>query len=140
LILTGFRFSHYSLRMDREATDYLGELAQTLEPGSLIFSSADAETFTLWYGVYASGELREAAPDSALINVALYQFPWYRKLVADLYPDLPGVGGTTVDSILAANVGRRPIYFTEVVAPATQEQLTPTGSFWQYRLQPSFDQ
>lgn len=140
LILTGVRFSHYSLRMDREAIDYLGELSQTLEPDSLIFSSADAETFTLWYGVYASGEILEAAPDSALINIALYQFPWYRQLVADLYPDLPGIGEATVDPILAANVGQRPIYFTEVVAPATQQQLVPAGSLWQYRPQPSLDQ
>ncbi|MBX3001575.1 MAG: DUF2723 domain-containing protein [Caldilineaceae bacterium] len=132
LILTGVRSSHYSLRVDQEATGYLDELISTLEPGSLIFSSADAETFTLWYGVYASRELSESAPDLALINIALYQFPWYRRLVADLYPDLPGVGGETVDPILAANVGQRPIYFTEVIAPAVKEDLNAIGSLWRY--------
>jgi hypothetical protein len=138
LILTAFRFAHYSLRTDQEATDYLGELARTLEPGSLIFSSADAETFTLWYGVYASGDLSDVAPDSALVNVALYQFPWYRRLLVDLYPDLPGVGAATIDSILDANLGQRPIYFTEVVAPATQEDLEAMGPLWRYLSEQSF--
>jgi hypothetical protein len=140
LILTAVRSSHYSLHTDQEAVDYLHALVQTLEPGSLVLSSADAETFTLWYGTYATGEISEAAPDSVLINVALYQFPWYRRLLVDLYPDLPGVGSATVDSILDANLGQRPIYFTEVIAPATKEQLKASGLLWRYLPDSSLQQ
>jgi hypothetical protein len=126
------RIPAHSLNQEGDAMTYLGELAEVLEPDSLVFSSADAQTFALWYGVYATGELLEAAPGTVLINVALYQFEWYRRLLADLYPDLDGAGSDSVEEILAANAERRPIYFTEQVAPATPEELEAVQSIWRY--------
>jgi hypothetical protein len=136
LALTGIRIPIYSLQGQTEATDYLAELMVELEPKSVIFSSADAETFTLWYGAYATGDLLRSAPGSILVNVALYQFDWYRKLLIDLYPDLPGVGSSTVDEILTASADLRPVYFTENIAPASPDQLVTSGPLWRYHTNP----
>jgi hypothetical protein len=126
------RVPDYSLGQESAATGYLAELVEVLEPNSLVFSSADEQTFTLWYGTYATGELLEAAPGTVLVNVALYQFDWYRRLLVDLYPELKGTGTDSVEDILFANVDKRPIYFTEQVDPAAQENLEPLKSIWRY--------
>ncbi len=136
LILTAIRLPDYALQRDDKAESYLAELNQTLEPGSVVFSSADAETFTLWYGAYGDGSLQVAAPDLILINAALYQFEWYRDLLADVYPQLPGVESRSIETILAASAAERPVFFTEVVYPAVQDHLTPVGSLWRYSVQP----
>lgn len=138
LILTASRIPNYSLRHEREATTFLQETIDELEPESLVFSSADAETFTLWYGAWASGELLEKAPESVLINVALYdQFQWYRRLIADRHPLLAGTEEASSLSLLYANVGKRPIYFSEVIEPALPHMLEPAGPIWRYRANPS---
>ena len=67
-----------------------------------------------------------------MVNVALLQFEWYQALLARLYPDLAGVETGEASGILQANVGRRPIYFSEIVAPAVANQLQPAGSLWRY--------
>jgi hypothetical protein len=139
VLLTLGRLPTQSLHQDEEARLFLAGLAEHLEPGSLILSSGDAETFTLWYGFYASGELAEVAPDAVLLNVALFQFDWYRRLVKDLYPDLPGIreqapAQLTVLSILQQNQENRPIFFTEIVNPARPDQLRPVGPIWRYQV------
>jgi hypothetical protein len=126
------RVPDYSLDQESAATEYLAELVELLEPNSLVFSSADEQTFTLWYGAYATGELLEAAPGTVLVNVALYQFDWYRRLLVDLYPELKGTGTDSVEDILVANLDVRPIFFTEQVAPAAHENLEPLKSIWRY--------
>lgn len=133
------RLPQQRLNQDVEARLFLAGLAEHLEPGSLILSSGDAETFTLWYGFYASGELAEVAPDAVLVNVALLQFDWYRRLLTDLYPDLPGIHAQPPDqltalSILAQNQNERPIFFTEIVSPAQPDQLRPVGPIWRYSM------
>lgn len=128
--LTGFRIPMYSLRSDTQARTFLQGAIEVLEPNSLIFSSADRETFALWYGAWATSDLLKAAPDAVLVNVALLQFDWYRVLLTHLYPDLPGVQSGTAAGIMTANVGHRPIFFSEKVAPAQPDQLVPAGPIW----------
>lgn len=135
LLLTIVRLPSLSLRQDDSARRFLAGAVQVLEPESIVFSSADAETFALWYGAWASGELLEAAPGSALVNVALLQFEWYRALLVRLYPDLAGVESGDAAAILRANAGVRPIFFSEIVAPAGREQVRPAGSIWRYQPQ-----
>ena len=135
LILAGSRLPGISLRGDREAQAFVEGVAQVLEPGSLVISSADAETFALWYGAWASGEILEAAPGTALVNAALYQFDWYPRLLADLYPDLPGAGQTPGE-VLLRNQGRRPIFFAEKLPLVPLEQLQPAGPIWRYVPEP----
>ena len=137
--LSAWRLPQLDLRTDREARDFLSSAAATLEPGSLVISSADAETFALWYGAWGSGTLLETVPDLVFVNYALYQFGWYRLLVHDLYPDVPNMGADFAD-LIAANRKMRPIYFTEplpeyfseILAPETlpSETLTAETVFW----------
>jgi hypothetical protein len=132
-LLVAVRLPALSLRDDTEAEDYLAEAAVTLEPGSIVISSADAETFALWYGQWGSGELAAQVPDLVLVNAALYQFDWYRRLLADVYPTVPGIGGPFVEFI-AANQADRPIYVTEAL-PEFDSTLVPDGRLWR-RLPP----
>ncbi len=132
LLLSAIRLPALSLRHDDSARRFVADAVRVVEPNSVLFSSADAETFALWYAAWGSGELLEAAPGTALVNVALLQFEWYQALLARLYPDLAGVETGEASGILQANVGRRPIYFSEIVAPAVANQLQPAGSLWRY--------
>lgn len=125
-----YRLPAISLRQDDKAIRFVQGVSAVLEPGSLVFSSADAETFGLWYGTWASGEIAAAAPDLILVNVALYQFEWYRNLLPRLYPDLPGTGTARVADILVTNRGQRPIFFTEQIGPADPEELEKVGPIW----------
>lgn len=132
LLLVVVRFPVYSLTQDEKARQFLHSATTVLEPGSIVFSSGDQETFALWYGMWASGELAQAAPGTALINVALFQFDWYRTQIQRQYPDLPGVDQGNAAAILHANAGQRPIFFAEVIAPAQPDDLTPAGLLWRY--------
>lgn len=132
LLLGGLRLPSISLRADVEAERFLADAVQALEPDSIIFSSADAETFALWYGAWGSGELLEAAPGAVLVNVALLQFAWYRALLVRIYPDLAGVETSDPRSILEANRDLRPIFFSEIIGPVRAEELERAGSLWRY--------
>lgn len=132
LLVSVLRLPDISLHADREAEDFLAGAVAVLEPGSLLFSSADAETFALWYGAWASGELLDAAPETVLVNVALLQFEWYRTLLRRIYPELAGVETGDAGVLLRANAGQRPIFFSEVVAPARPAELQPAGTLWLY--------
>ncbi len=125
------RLPEMSLRQDDEARAYLAAVTAALEPNSIVVSGADAETFALWYGAWGSGELLEKAPGAVLVNYALYQFPWYGRLLGDLYPETPGAS-VGLDALLAENDGRRPVYFTELLDVVPQETLSPAGPLWRY--------
>lgn len=131
LALAFVRLPRYSLRHDTEAQQFVDGAIQALEPNSLVFSSGDSETFALWYSAWATGDLTEQAPGVMLVNVALYQFDWYRELLQDLYPDLPGVDKSP-GNILAENSGTRPIFFSEKLPLVPVETLQPVGSIWRY--------
>ena len=129
--LTSARMPALSLRQDAEAQQYLKQVLATIEPGSIVVSGADEETFALWYAAWASGELLARAPDAILVNHLLYQFDWYARLLRDLYPDAPGIG-QGLDSLLAQNAGRRPVYFTEPLEAVPADQQEPAGPVWRY--------
>jgi hypothetical protein len=130
IVLTGWRWSTISARTDTRAQDFLTATMAVLEPHSIVISSADAETFALWYGAWGSGELLARHPDTVLINYALYQFPWYRRLVAELYPTVVG-DSSSVEEILARNADR-PIFFSERFSFWPAEQMEAVGPIWRY--------
>ncbi len=130
LALTGWRWSTISARTDLRAESFLQETIAILEPHSIIISSGDAETFALWYGAWGSGELLEEYPDTVLINYALYQFPWYQRLVAARYPTVVGESHS-VEEILAQNADR-PIFFSEHFSFWPAEQMEAAGPIWRY--------
>jgi hypothetical protein len=125
------RWQAISVRNDQTARDFLSNSIAVLEPNSIIVSMADAETFALWYGVWGSGEIVRAAPGVVPINYSLYQFAWYRRLMQTLYPEVVGNHGS-VEQILTANAGIRPIFFSEPLTYIPANHLTPAGSLWRY--------
>ena len=131
--LIGWRWSTQSLRQDRQVDHFITGVLDVIEPNSIIISSADAETFALWYAAWGSGVLREQAPDVVLINYALYQFPWYQRLVASLYPDVVGESHS-VEEIVIRNAESRSVFFSEKFSYWPAEQMEPAGSIWRYRV------
>jgi hypothetical protein len=128
--LVAWRLPALTLRHDAEAEQYLAAAAATLEPGSLVLISADAETFALWYGVWGSGVLAAQVPDLVLVNASLNQFDWYRRLLVATYPDVPGIG-QSITGLIAANQSDRPIYATEPL-PELAGVLEAEGLFWRF--------
>lgn len=127
--LTSWRLPQLDLRADQEARDFISAATMTLQPNSLVISSADAQTFALWYGEWGSGTLAEAVPDLVFVNYTLYEFGWYRHLMHDLYPEIPGMGEAFAN-LIAANRPLRPIYLTEPLPLYPSNELTPEGVFW----------
>jgi hypothetical protein len=129
LVLT--RLPALSVRYDLEAHDYLQNVAAVLEPNSLVITSEDRDTFALWYGVWGDGELLQRAPGLVVINYSLCQFPWYQRLITQLYPTVIQ-NQPTIEQILANNRGRRPIYFSQPVDSIPAERLKSVGPLWRY--------
>jgi hypothetical protein len=127
--VTVWRWNGISLQGDGEARAYLQQVRAVLEPNSIVFTMDDQETFALWYGVWGSGELAAAAPGVTPLNESLYQFDWYRRLQGDLYPSVPGIG-ESAEAVIAANRGRRPIFFAQLPAYLAQTELTQVGPLW----------
>ncbi len=119
---------------DHAAQDYLAAVAAALEPDAIVVSYGDQETFALWYGAWANGELSKAAPGLAPINEPLYQFAWYRRLQGDLYPEVPGIADS-VQAVVAQNGAVRPIYFTNQPALFPGFAAEQSGPLW--RLYPT---
>ncbi|RLT45089.1 MAG: DUF2723 domain-containing protein [Chloroflexi bacterium] len=133
LLLTAARFPTFSLAQEEQARRFLQSAGAVLQPGSLVFSSGDGETFALWYGAWGSGELLDAAPETVFVNVALLQFDWYRIQLQKQYPDLPGVAEGNAAAILRGAAAQRPIFFSEMIAPALPDELIPAGLLWRYQ-------
>ncbi|MEZ4710782.1 MAG: DUF2723 domain-containing protein [Caldilineaceae bacterium] len=130
--LTAVRLPAMSLRQDHEARAFLNGVITAVEPGSVVISSADQETFAIWYGAWGSGELMRLEPPPIFVNYALLQFPWYRRQLAQQYPAIPGLD-QSLDQVIAANAGQRPIYFSEQLSVVPAEQLEPVGPIWRYK-------
>jgi hypothetical protein len=126
------RWPQVALRGDVTARDFVQGAVAVVQPNSIIITLDDAETFGLWYAAWGSGELLQSAPGTILINYSLFQFDWYRRLLAKRYPEV-AANRQSVDEILAANVGQRPIFFSEQLEFVLAEQLVPVGPLWHYR-------
>jgi hypothetical protein len=129
--LATLRLPALSLVNDTEARTFLDGVIQVVEPGSLVVSNGDAETFAVWYGAWGSGELLHAAPGAMFVNVSLYQFEWYRRLLHDLYPQVAEMGGP-FDELLAASASRGPVYVVDQLPVALPGRLEPAGNVWKY--------
>ena len=125
VILTMWHWEESSLAGDQVARDYLQQVKAIVEPTSIVVTLEDRATFALWYGAWGSRELDGVTP----INESLYQFDWYRRLQGDLHPEIPGID-QSVDAVVAASRGKRPIYFAQMPANIAQTDVTQVGPLW----------
>ena len=155
--LVGWRWPAISLHNDTEARDFVQQAAQSVEPGSVLVASGDFQTFAFWYGAFASGELLPGfaaarsengsarvtppsksailAADIIVVNDSLYQFDWYRRLLADLYPDVPGVDASLQTLLLSAQQSDppRPVFFSDQgISSIPDSALEADGVLWRY--------
>jgi len=129
-------YSSLDLSHRQEARDYARQVWQLTEPDALILAGSDAHIFSLWY--YSVVE----APGSGRSVVAhpLLQYPWYREQLRrgepGLLPPTPDAGyQASLRSLIAANLGRRPIYTTEPPAQwLPGYRATPLGPLWRLQL------
>jgi len=141
IVITCFwRLPDISLRNDQEAQQFIDDAVAVIEPSSIVITQADAETFALWYGAWASGELLEQMPDSVLINYPLYaRFDWYRRSMAEYYAHIPAIG-EPIPKFLAANQSERAIFFGPILVEdgnldSLPGELEQTGVLWRYQSQ-----
>jgi hypothetical protein len=127
--ITAWRWPGISLAHDTAAQEYLQQVADVLEPQSILVTLDDRETFAVWYGTWGSGELAAGARGLVPINESLYQFAWYRRLQSDLYRDIQGIG-ESVDAVIAENRGKRPIFFAQLPTYIDPAELTQVGPLW----------
>jgi hypothetical protein len=124
-----WRWPSTTLGRDREAQEYLARLEEVLEPGSLLVTLDDRETFAVWYGMWGSGTLAARRPGVIPVNESLYQFEWYRRLLEDLFPTVPEVG-VGLAAVIEANRRERPIYFAHIPATFPADGLVEVEPIW----------
>ncbi len=157
VVMVGWRWPAVSLHNDAEARDFVQQAAQSMQPGSVLVASGDFQTFAFWYGAFASGDLLPGfaatraengnprvtppsksailAADIIVVNDSLYQFDWYRRLLADLYPDVPGVDASLQTLLLTAQQSDppRPVFFSDQgISSIPDSALEADGVLWRY--------
>ncbi|MDH7486280.1 MAG: DUF2723 domain-containing protein [Anaerolineae bacterium] len=128
-------FAAQDLRREREAADFATAALAAAEPGALIVSGGDRDTFALWYRRYALGE----RPDVTVVNASLWGFDWYRRTLAAHHPAVALPDGATtppdLPGLIEANLRQRPVYVTgDAQAAISGCRMEPVGPL--YRLQP----
>lgn len=129
VLLTAGRWSSIALPEDAEARTYITQVAQFIEPDSIVITLSDRETFAFWYATWGDRSLQSAAPGVIPVNESLYQFDWYRRLQRALYPDIPAID-LSAQSVVDAYAGVRPIYFAEAPAWIEPDRLESVGPLW----------
>jgi hypothetical protein len=101
---------------DRRAITYARAVMDAAPPNALIFTSADRDTFPLWYYHFALGE----RPDLTVVVAPLLGFAWYRGSLHSVYPKLP-IPASAPAGWEAALIGGR-----SASAPLCRTALDPT--------------
>jgi len=119
------------LSHDETARQYAQDALAAAAPNALLIGSGDEHTFALWYVQDGLGE----RPDVAVVERTLWNFDWYRRRLAQRWPDLAVSAGPDVSDLIESQLGQRPIFTTDPDEDlALRYDLQPLGVLW--RVQP----
>jgi len=78
-------------------SNYARNVMNSLEPGGIIFTNGDNDTFPLWY----IQEVEKVRKDCRVVNLSLLNTTWYIKQMRDMGPKVPiSYGDEAIDKML----------------------------------------
>ena len=97
------------LSHDQAARQYAQDALAAAAPNALLIASGDEHAFALWYVQDGLGQ----RPEVAVVERTLWNFDWYRRHLAQRWPDLAVSAGPDVNDLIESQLGQRPIFTTD---------------------------
>ena len=98
-------YASHDKSRDRIAHDYAHNILQSCDPGAILFTNGDNDTYPLWFLQSVKG----IRTDVQVVNLSLLKTAWYVKQIRDQNPGVPlGLTNQQVDQEAIARPWRDP--------------------------------